>query len=317
MPIVKSFFHVYLATQNPCCFFAQIAKAQPPKLLIVADGPRENCPGEAAKCAATRAIIERVDWDCEVLTHYADTNMGCKLRVSSGLDWVFDTVKEAIILEDDCLPHQSFFRFCEELLDRYRDDERIVQISGVNYQFGRRRTDDSYYFSRFNHIWGWASWRRAWKLYDVNLSLWSEVRDRGWLADILGDPKQVKYWCNAFQSVADNKIDTWDYQWTFASWINSTLTILPNVNLISNIGFGVDATHTNGVSRLANMKVDEIVFPLKHPKMVVRDAGADWFTAKTTFSSSCAKRVLNRFTKRWLFARLHDQYWSSRTKVTR
>src|SRR5512139_3287315 len=152
--------------------FAEIAKARPPKLLVVADGPRANRSGEAEKCAATRAIIDRVDWDCEVLTNFSDTNLGCKNRVSSGIDWVFEQVPEAIILEDDCLPHPTFFRFCEELLERYRDDERIGMISGDNFQLGQKRTDASYYFSRYNHIWGWASWRRAWRHYDREASAW-------------------------------------------------------------------------------------------------------------------------------------------------
>lgn len=137
--------------------FAEIAKARPPKLLVVADGPRADHPDDVEKCAAVRAIIDGIDWDCKVLTNYSDINLGCKRRVSSGLDWVFDTVEEAIILEDDCLPHPAFFRFCEEMLNKYRDDKRIAMISGDNFQFGRKRTEYSYYFSRYPHIWGWAS----------------------------------------------------------------------------------------------------------------------------------------------------------------
>ena len=260
--------------------FEEIARAKPPKLLVVADGPREERRGEAEKCAAARAVIDRVDWDCEVLTNFSERNLGCKRRVSSGLDWVFSLVEEAIVLEDDCLPHPSFFRFCEELLEKYRYDERISQISGDNFQFGRKRTEDSYYFSRMNHIWGWASWRRAWKAYDVDLSLWSEVRDGAWLEDLLVDPREVKRWLEIFQRVADGEIDTWDYQWLFASWITSRLTVLPNVNLVSNIGFGSDATHTAGASSLANLEVEKIAFPLRHPKMVLRDAKADSFTSR-------------------------------------
>ena len=166
--------------------FSEIAAANPRKLLIVADGPRPDQPGEAERCVAVRAIVDRVDWDCEVLTNYSDINLGCKARISSGLDWVFDTVEEAIVLEDDCLPHPSFFRFCEELLVKYRDDERIAQIGGVNFQSGRRRTNYSYYFSRYAHIWGWATWRRAWRHYDVALKAWPLIRDGG------GDPESCK-----------------------------------------------------------------------------------------------------------------------------
>ena len=273
--------------------FAEIARAKPPKLLVVADGPRATRQGEAEKCAATRAIVDRVDWNCEVLTNYSEVNLGCKNRVASGLDWVFEQVPEAIILEDDCLPHPTFFRYCEELLGRYRDDERIGQIGGVNFQFGRGRTDDSYYFSRYNHIWGWASWRRAWKNYDVSLTLWPLVREREALLDILGTQRQVKHWATIFQLCYDSKIDTWDYQWTFANMINHSLTILPNVNLISNIGFGENATHTTEDSQLANMAVVKMQFPLVHPAYVIRDARADLITDKL-HDISLAEKILGK-----------------------
>jgi len=273
--------------------FAEIARAQPPRLLVIADGARSDRPGEAELCAATRAIIEGVDWDCEVKTQYADRNMGCRQRVSSGLDWVFDNTEAAIILEDDCLPDPSFFRFCEELLERYRDDERIAQISGDNFQFGRRRSADSYYFSRFNHIWGWASWRRAWKNYDVSMAAWPQARNEGWLQDILGDSHQARYWTKVFQRVVNGEIDTWDYQWVFASWVSNALTIIPNTNLISNIGFGPAATHTTRDSQFANMRTEAMKFPLRHPGFVIRDTQADQATFKRVLNPSLAARALS------------------------
>jgi hypothetical protein len=264
--------------------FAEIAKARPPKLLVIADGPRADHPDDAEKCAAVRAIIDGMDWDCEVLKNYSDVNLGCKRRVSSGLDWVFDTVDEAIILEDDCLPHPTFFRFCEEMLEKYRDDERIAMISGDNFQFGRKRTEYSYYFSRYPHIWGWASWRRSWDNYDVDMKLWHEIRDGGWLADLLGAKKSVWYWKYIFENVYKGKIDTWDYQWTFACWIQSALTIIPNVNLISNIGFGPESSHTTEKNKFSNMKTETITFPISHPSYILRDSVADFITEKITFS---------------------------------
>lgn len=263
--------------------FEAIRQAKPPKLLVIADGPRANRPGEAEKCTAARAIINRVDWDCEVLTNYSDINLGCRERVSSGLDWVFNLIEEAIIFEDGCLPHFTFFRFCEELLERYRHNERIMVISGDNFQFGRRRTEDSYYFSRHNHSWGWATWRRAWRHYDNEMKLWPKVRDGNWLRDILQDSQAVSYWSNIFQGVYEG-FNTWDYPWTFACWIHNGLSILPNVNLVSNIGFGSEATHTKGVSKFANMPTEAMSFPLQHPPFVIRDAQADDFTEKTVFS---------------------------------
>jgi len=264
--------------------FEAIREAKPPKLLVVADGPRAASIGEAQKCAATRAIIDRVDWDCEVLTNYADANMGCKKRVSSGLDWVFNTVEEAIILEDDCWPQPTFFRFCEELLDKYRDDERIMVVAGNNFQYGRKRTSDSYYFSRYNHCWGWASWRRAWQHYDNDMRLWPIVRDGGWLNDFLSDSVSVKFWTQTFQDTYEGKINSWAYNWTFTCWIHNGLTILPQVNLISNIGHVAEATHTqNKASKFANMPVEAVDFPLQHPPFMMRDEKADSFTQLNNF----------------------------------
>lgn len=274
--------------------FAEIAKARPAKLLVVADGARKNRVGEAEKCAATRAIINQVDWPCEVLTNYSDVNLGCKNRVSSGLDWVFEQVPEAIILEDDCLPDPSFFRFCEEVLEKYRDDERIAMISGDNFQFGNKRGDASYYFSRYNHIWGWASWRRAWKHYDVNMKLWPSFRDDRYLDCLFADKSVKAHWSDTFDAVYAGKIDTWDYQWAFASWANNMLSIMPNVNLISNIGFGIDATHTQDSSIYADMPVQPLSFPLYHPNLILPHIQADNFTSTGMFSNSLSKRLITK-----------------------
>ncbi|MDJ0636515.1 MAG: glycosyltransferase family A protein [Xenococcaceae cyanobacterium MO_188.B29] len=275
--------------------FESIRQAKPPKLLVVADGPRSDPPGEAEKCQAARAIIDRVDWKCEVLTNYSQVNLGCKLRVSSGLDWVFKNVEEAIILEDDCLPHPSFFRFCEELLDYYRDDERIIVISGDNFQFGHKRTEYSYYFSRYNHCWGWATWKRAWQYYDIDMKLWSKIRDGNWLKFILEEPRTVKYWSKIFQATYEDNINSWAFRWTFACWLQSGLTILPNVNLVSNIGFGREGTHTTDIKNpFANLPVEKMCFPLQHPPFIIRDVEADKFTQNTNFSQALAKRLINK-----------------------
>ncbi|NTW58820.1 MAG: N-acetyl-alpha-D-glucosaminyl L-malate synthase BshA [Nitrospirae bacterium] len=263
--------------------FAEIRRARPPKLLVIADGPRPDRPDDAEKCRAVRALIEQVDWPCEVLKNYSDVNLGCKRRVSSGLDWVFDTVEEAIILEDDCLPDPTFFRFCQTLLEKYRDDERVMMISGDNFQFGRNRTGYSYYFSRYTHIWGWASWRRAWKHYDVSMDLWPVIRDERWLEAILDGPATVRYWRSIFERVHNGAINTWDYQWTFATWIQNGLVVLPEVNLVTNIGFGQQATHTASASRFSNMATSAMHFPLSYPAFVLRDANADDYTWRTMF----------------------------------
>ncbi|MBW4472824.1 MAG: glycosyltransferase family 2 protein [Stenomitos rutilans HA7619-LM2] len=277
-------FFIFNRPQLTQRVFDAIRQAKPARLLVVADGPRRDRSGEAELCAQTRAVIQQVDWPCQVLTNFSDTNLGCKRRVSSGLDWVFDTVEEAIILEDDCLPHPTFFPFCETLLEHYRNDTRVMVISGNNFQFGHQRTSDSYYFSRYNHIWGWATWRRAWRYYDVEMTLWSVIKQGHWLHDLLGEDRAVRYWTDSFEAVANDRLDTWDFQWTFACWIQHGLSILPNINLVSNIGFHPEATHTKDAnSRVSNLPSEAIKLPLKHPQFIIRDTFADQSTQRLLF----------------------------------
>jgi hypothetical protein len=252
--------------------FAEVRKAQPPKLLIIADGARSGREGEAERCEEARSIVlNNVDWDCEVLTNFAPQNLGCRGRVSSGLDWVFQTVEEAIILEDDCLPHPTFFQYCQEMLERYRFDERIGVISAANFRI-KRETQYSYYFSRIHPITGWASWRRVWQHYDIGMKRFPEVRDNGLLAEMLGDDFSVKYWTKVFQSAYDGNESTWDYQLTFAVWLQGQLGIIPNANLITNIGFGEGATHiTDADHPTANVPIEAMQFPMQHPPYVIRE----------------------------------------------
>lgn len=272
--------------------FEEIRRAKPPKLLVVADGPRNDKPGEAEKCAATREIIDRVDWDCEVLKNYSDVNLGCGISVSSGLDWVFNNVEEAIILEDDCVPHSSFFPFCEMLLMKFKDDNRIFSISGQNFLFGRRRTEYSYYFSRYSHCWGWATWKRAWQHFDFDMTLWPEIKARDFLSDILVDSQTVKYWNKVFERTYDGQIDTWDYQWLFACWVQSGINIHPNVKLVSNIGFGLESTHTSGKRRkYAEIPTEAMTLPLEHPPFIISDRQADNWVQRNIYNFSRSKRI--------------------------
>jgi hypothetical protein len=279
--------------------FEEIRRARPPRLFVIADGPRPARDGERQQCLETRAVIEGVDWECELTTDFSDLNLGCRNRIATGLDRVFAEVEEAIILEDDCLPDPSFFGFCEALLARYRDDRRVMHIGGSNYLGGRfpeRISPFSYYFSRYNHCWGWATWRRAWANYDAEMSHWSELRDRDGLTDILtGDESAVSYWKRAFDEVAAGRIDSWSLVWTFSCWINSGLTILPAVNLISNIGFDQRGTHTrNRHSRFANMPTSSIPLPLVDPWFVIRNREADRFTQRNNFQDGPLFRSLRR-----------------------
>lgn len=274
--------------------FNAIAQAKPSKLLVIADGPRAGRVGEAERCAQARAVIECVDWECEVLTNYADSNMGCKMRVATGIDWVFHQVEEAIILEDDCFPEQSFFRFCQEMLERYRHHPRVGMVTGGNLQFGQQRGDASYYFSRYSHIWGWATWRRAWQLYQREIPQWPAFREQGWLNQLFETQGERDYWATSFQLVHEGKLDTWDCSWTFATLTHGLLQVVPNVNLISNIGFGPDATHTHVVGIHADMPTSPIQFPLKHPDFILANAEADRYISNDQIAPSFMRRQLRR-----------------------
>lgn len=273
-------FFIFNRPETTARVFEVIRQAAPSTLLVVADGPRPDRPGEAERCAAARAIVADVNWPCQVSFNFSETNLGCRRRVSSGLDWVFGLVEEAIILEDDCLPDLSFFRFCDELLARYRDDARIAMISGNNFQQGAARGDESYYFSRYPEIWGWASWRRAWGHYDVDMKEWPKFRNDGWLERTFPQKRLARFWRDAFDAVHKGGLDTWDYQFSFSCLRRDALCVLPSVNLVSNVGFGADATHTKTECRLSELPIQPISFPLRHPQHVVRDIGADRATEK-------------------------------------
>lgn len=274
--------------------FREIAKAKPRKLLVVADGARPDRAGEAEKCASARDIIERVDWDCEVLKNYSDVNLGCKKRVSSGIDWVFDIVEEAIILEDDCLPSPSFFPFCEELLERYRHDSRVMQVSGSNYI--DEGTDESYFFSKYGPIWGWASWKRAWKLYDADMKLWPKIKKTRLHYDFCFNENEIAAREEIFDSVFNGNIDTWDFQWVFAKLINNGLSITPQKNLITNIGFGAEATHTKSKDDVRGLlKRNELDFPLSHPDVMIKNYKLDYRYFETFIKRHESKSKLVSF----------------------
>ena len=291
MPVV---FFVFNRPDTTELVFKEIAKVKPEKLFVVSDGPRLHKPGEVERVREAREIIERVDWDCKVIKKYSESNLGCKVAISSGLDWVFDQVSEAIILEDDCLPTPSFFRFCQEMLIKYRDDARVGMISGDNFQFNNSTSEFDYYFSRYCHIWGWATWKRAWQYYDVNIASWPALKNSKFLSTILSSKSNIEHWEKSFDMVFNCQLDTWDHQWTLACWQNQMVSIMPRVNLISNLGFGNQATHTHGISIYSKMKTKEIQFPIRHPMLIEVDQDADAYTAKNMFSTSIFRKILRR-----------------------
>jgi hypothetical protein len=285
-----------------------IRHARPPRLYIAADGPRER-PGEREQCDEARRTATAVDWPCEVNTFFREGNLGCRIAVSTAIDWFFEREEEGLILEDDCVPSQSFFPYCDALLQRYRYDERIMCLSGNNFQRGRNVTPYSYYFSRYTHIWGWASWRRAWRLYDSSMSSWADYRQLGALDSLSdGDPTFTSYWTKIFDLCARGEIDTWDYQWTLSCWGQQGLTCLPAKNLVTNVGFGPNATHTMSAKNpSACLPREDLEFPLRHPSLVVRHVDADRFTHINHFgvnANSGFRRILTVDTVRKLVKRV-------------
>lgn len=265
--------------------FAAICAQKPARLFIIADGPRPGHPTDVERCQEVRAIVEDIDWPCQVQRNYADRNLGCKQRVITGLNWVFSQVESAIVLEDDCLPHPDFFGYCETLLDYYKDDDRVMVVTGNNFQEGLRRGTATYYFSKYNHVWGWATWRRAWRKIDPSLSFWPDWKKSSEWMKHVPEHNEQSYWAGIFDQMYRNEIDTWDYLWTASVWYHKGLTATPNVNLVSNIGFGPEGTHTV----LGEDKEGLPVYPLGpliHPLIVERDSSADRFVFEKLFGKN-------------------------------
>lgn len=273
-----------------------IRLARPSRFLVVADGPRPTRPEDEQLCRATRKVVSSPDWPCELLTHFAESNMGCRQRVSSGIDWVFQHCAEAIILEDDCLPHSSFFGFCSNMLRHYREDTRIMHVSGDNFHGETQRGTGSYYFSRYPFTWGWATWSRAWRYYDAALSLWPAASAGRWLESIFEDPLEIQHWSAVFDGVYRGEIDTWDYQWVFGCLYQSGLSILPNRNLISNIGVGPDATHFKDGHSTVGIPTRDLG-ECVHPAAIIRDREADRSTFKDHIRSRQSHGWLRRMAR--------------------
>ena len=255
--------------------FEKIRQAKPHRLYVAGDGPRKSHDMEKEKVKNVREIATNIDWPCEVKTLFRDKNLGCKKAVSESINWFFNYEKQGIILEDDCVSNPDFFLFCDNLLDRYADDVRVTSITGNNFQNNRRRGDSSYYFSKYNHCWGWATWRRAWQFYNGDLDFWPEwSKSEDWL-DKIPDKVERIYWEDIFNKVYEKKINSWAYPWIGSIWYHGGLTITPNVNLVSNIGFDNNALHTilkdNRFSNLPTNNLETI----KHPKKIERNIDAD------------------------------------------
>lgn len=254
--------------------FQRIRESRPAFLYIAADGPREGREGEEECCQKARFATEEVDWPCQVFRLYRNQNLGCKLAVSTAITWFFDNVESGVILEDDCLPDLTFFRFASEMLTKYANDPRVLSVSGKSFICNNSNQAASYYFSKYIHIWGWASWRRAWEKYDVNMSSWEANREC--VMRHVSNKRYRKRIDSWLEAVYNNKTDTWDYQLLYASLLNNCLNVMPFTNMIENIGFDGRATHTVKTrNKMFTQKTCAIRFPLSHPAEIFCDADAD------------------------------------------
>ena len=279
---------LFLAFNRPdvtALAFAEIKRQKPKYLYFAADGPRSDKEGEKERCELCRKIVlDNIDWDCEVKTRLQEVNLGCGKAVSSAITWFFDHVEEGIILEDDVLPANSFFSFCEEMLLKYRSDAQVMSISGVNFLSNTFKAEHSYVFSKYGGIWGWASWRRAWKGYDYSIASWGSEVGKNAIKKNLSD--------NAYAFFEDifnrsHQVDTWDYQWWFHKLSNNGLDIIPSVNLARNLGFDDNATHTRTArEEIMNMQTGEISFPLQHPSKVGQNKKYDSLLSAKYYSKA-------------------------------
>jgi hypothetical protein len=277
--------------------FDVVRQIKPQRLLLVADGPRADKPDDARLCAEVRAIFDEIDWECEVSRNFSETNMGSFKRNSTGLDWVFDSVEEAIILEDDCVPSLSFFPYCAELLEQYRNDTRVGVISGNCFvPPGPAQDDASYFFSAYALTWGWASWRRVWKQVDLTMSWWESVSGTEMLTTLHQTPQESEYWVKLYEGISSGSYkNAWDHQIILSGFRHSQLCIIPSVNLISNLGCGEDGTHLKDAnSPLANIPTQELSFPMRTPSKIWRSGSMDHAIFKTRIDINIPPSLTHR-----------------------
>lgn len=266
---------IYKRSDNLKKIISVLRKIHPTSLYIVSDGSKYI--EEKVKVDQTIRIIESlINWECEINKNYSNINLGLKERFRSGIDWVFEHTDSAIFIEDDCIPDPTFFQFCDELLEKYKDDERIFSISGNNFLFGKARSKESYYFSRYPHVWGWATWKRVWDKYDSNISDWPELRQVGLLNKVFPNNFFIrKFWTYIFDRLYAGKINTWDYQLTYLSFKNNGLNIIPSVNLVTNVGYGKDSTNIKSKNQTIGVPTHSMEFPLIHPKNIIASMSND------------------------------------------
>lgn len=275
--------------------FEKIRKIAPEKLYIASDGARKDKENEKQVVEEIRRyLLDSIDWQCEVKTLFREENLGCKYAVSGAITWFFQNEEMGIILEDDCLPTISFFRFCEECLNKYKNDERIMQVNGWTGIENNKISEKSYWFSKYTAIWGWASWRRAWSKYEIENKNFE--KDFIKIKENFNSTEEETYWYKIFKEYFNNKIDTWDYPWTFTVWKNNGMAIFPKLNMIQNIGMGhIEATHTKDKNSLfSKLLVHEDIGDITHPKIIEINIEMDMLNYKLYSPLSFKNRIINK-----------------------
>lgn len=279
-----------------------IKKVKPCRLYLAVDGPRLGNDRDVENCQKVKEIIRDVDWPCQIFYKFSSVNRGCKLGVSEAITWFFDHEEQGIILEDDVVASKDFFYYCDELLHRYRNEKSIGLICGVNFIEKFDNNHSSYFFSKYSHIWGWATWRRVWESYDVNMSDWPQMRvSPAFKSKIAQTNRGREYWLNIFDKTYNNKIDTWDYQLIYSCLKNNLLSVIPSNNLVLNIGFGSDATHTVGVAprHVVRMQTLKLTFPLVHPEEIKASQSLDLKILDAVFLSDSV--LVTKLKNHWYF----------------
>lgn len=256
--------------------FNLICRVRPPKIYLISDGPKFADEIDFSKVIQCREIFNETNWIVEIKKNFSPVNLGCKIRIKSGIDWVFASENCAIILEDDCIPDESFFMFADEMLSKYESDLRIGAICAANFLTTRDIPVASYFATSHTQIWGWATWRNRWKLYDSKMSNWPSEKKEFASDSYFNGIVQKFAWNKSFDSAFANKVDTWDINWQYTLWRHNLYSILPNINLVNNLGFNLDGTHTkNTVNPLPEIGLGGISFPLKYPERLGTEPGIE------------------------------------------
>ena len=286
--------------------FARIKEAKPTKLYLISDGPRAHVQGEDEKVNGVRAyLLDNIDWDCEVVKNFAEANMGCGKRMSSGITWVFENEEKAIFLEDDCVPQPTFFRYCQEMLEKYENTEEVMIVSGNNQIAYLNTFDGDYGFSHQANIWGWAAWRRTWADYDYDIKDWPEKKKLPVWKKIYN---RKAYWTlmAEYDTMYRHAYDTWDYQVSYLLGKKEAYCVIPKVNLVSNAGFdGQEFTHTADMPEWMDQRSYPMTFPINHPEKVTWSKKYDEEFSNRDFCHALtvhAKHILGMDVNKSIFA---------------